>query len=129
MVQTGHIVYISNRGHTLQIWSATRACKRVHALESERSSGKAKTVPGGPCVRGVDDDRAVPGVRSHAADRLCGGEAFRAGRRGWIRGTEPGAEKASQPDAGRDRRAGAGAAAQASALGAADFAEGAGNTG
>src|SRR5260370_30228233 len=93
----------------------TKACKRFHALESERSSGEAKTVPGGLRVRGVDDDGSVPGVRDHAAHRLCGVAVLRPGRRSGAGGAKPGAAKASQPDAGRDRRTRAGAAARASA--------------
>src|SRR5450432_2487333 len=60
----------------------TKACKKLHALGSERNSGKAKTVPGGLRVRRVDDDRPVSGVRDHAADRLCGVAALYPSGRG-----------------------------------------------
>src|SRR5258707_351922 len=77
LVQTGHIIYRADRGDTLQIGPFTKACKKGDALGSERSDGEEEAVPGGLRVRGVDDDGPVPGVRDHAADRLCGVAALR----------------------------------------------------
>src|ERR1700692_3878602 len=119
-VQTGQILYGTARGDGLQVLVRSRRhVEGKHALDSERSDGEAEGIFGGLCVRGLDDERALPHARDFSAHRLGGASPL---RRGWRRGSggaQPRPLAASQPDLGRDRTAGSGASAGASAVGSA----------
>src|SRR5438270_2714568 len=96
------------------------AATKEHALESERSGGKAQAVCGGVVVGELDDDRTVCPARHLAPGGIQHAAALPAGRLGRPRGTESCAWPPSQPDAAGDRAADRGVAARAHALGAAE---------
>src|SRR5436190_15692348 len=105
-----------------------KAATKEHALESERSGGKAQAVCGAVVIRGVDDDRTLCPAGDLAPGRIQYAGPLSASRVGGRGGAQPCAASSSQPDGGRDRAADRGVAARAHALGAAKVEGGAGTS-
>src|SRR5260370_9637235 len=95
-----------------------KACRRKHALESERSSGKTQAVPRGVRSGRKHDVGSVPSLWNFTADGSRGAAPLSAGGGSSAGSGQPCTASTSQPDATGDRRASAGLTAGPHALGA-----------
>src|SRR5260370_12932639 len=85
-----------------------KACRRKHALESERSSGKTQAVPRGVRSGRKHDVGSVPSLWNFTADGVRGAAPLSEGGGSRAGSGQPCTASTSQPDATGDRRASAG---------------------
>src|SRR5258708_13888457 len=94
-----------------------KACRRKHALESERSSGKTQAVPRGVRSGRKHDVGSVPSLWNFTADGVRGAAPLSEGGGSRAGSGQPCTASTSQPDATGDRRASAGLTADPHVLG------------